>query len=421
MATPYEQALLQLERVTDMLSSDYPNKMQFDAVIEQLRQPNRVHAGQITISADSGQTESFPAFRSQHNNARGPYKGGIRFHPNVSEDEVKALSMWMTWKCAVVGIPFGGGKGGVAVDPRTLTDHELELLSREYAKFIAPIIGSKVDIPAPDVSTDARIMGWMLDEYKKVANDPNPDAAFTGKAVENGGSEVRDEATGLGGAMVLDELAKVMEWADKGQITLAVQGIGNVGYWFAHHAVLRGYKVVAISDSKGAIYCETGLDPAAVLKIKQEKGSVVDAVPANGKVITNEELLALPVSVLVPAALEGSITEANAGSIHAPIVIELANGPVTPEADDILTQKNTLLVPDVLANAGGVTVSYFEWQQNLENTHWTRDEVVAKLDAIMQPAFKAVWEMHVKYPSESMRLAAYMHAVKSVVDKIISG
>lgn len=425
MSTPYEHAVAQLHQVAKLLRPQYPDHKKFDAIIEQLATPDQVHAATLAVTKDDGGDVQFAAFRSQHNNARGPYKGGIRFHPNVNEDEVKALSMWMTWKCAVTGIPFGGGKGGVAVDPRSLSTAELERVSRAYTDFIAPHIGSQVDVPAPDVNTDGRIMAWMVDEYTKLAagTDEHPEAAFTGKPIELGGSEGRDEATGLGGVMVLDQLAEKLDWKDKSKITVAIQGLGNVGYWFAHHAKERGYTIVAVSDSKGGAYVEKGLDPTATLACKLDKGSVIDCFCVDGicdlthgKPVHNDDLLALDVDVLVPSALEDAITAQNAGTVRAKVIIEMANGPVTPEAEVILQKNNVMVVPDVLANAGGVTTSYFEWQQNLAGEHWAHDEVIKKLDDAMRQGFTNVWAMHEKYQQESMRMAAYLHAVKSVVD-----
>lgn len=427
MSTPYEHAVTQLKQVADLLRPQYSDAKKFDDVIAQLKTPQHVYAATLAVEKDDGSNVQFAAFRSQHNNARGPYKGGIRFHPSVSEDEVKALSMWMTWKCAVTGIPFGGGKGGVAVDPRSLSDAELERVSRAYTDFIAPHIGSSVDVPAPDVNTDGRIMAWMVDEYTRLAadNDEHPKAAFTGKPIELGGSEGRDEATGLGGVMVLDQLANKLGWK-KSETTISIQGLGNVGYWFAHHAKERGYQIVAVSDSKGGVYVERGLDPTATLACKLDKGSVIDCFcvdgvcdVTHGKPITNEELLALDVDVLVPSALEDAISEKNADAIKAKVIIEMANGPVTAEAEDILQKSKVLVVPDVLANAGGVTTSYFEWQQNLADEHWTHDEVITKLDAAMRKGFTNVWSTHETHPNESLRMAAYLYAVKVVVDAML--
>lgn len=428
MSNPYEHAVAQLQQVAKLLRPKYADAAQFDWMIEQLTTPDQVYAATLAVARDDGSDVQFAAFRSQHNNARGPYKGGIRFHPQVNEEEVKALSMWMTWKCAITDIPFGGGKGGVAVDPRLLSDAELERVSRAYTDFIAPHIGSQVDVPAPDVNTDGRIMAWMVDEYIKLSasNDKHPEAAFTGKPIELGGSEGRDEATGLGGVMVLDQLSEKLGWRDKSKVTIAIQGLGNVGYWFAHHAKERGYKIVAVSDSKGGVLVEKGLDPAATLACKLEKGSVIDCFCVDGVCnithgtkIENGDLLALDVDVVVPSALESVITRDNAAEIRAKVIIEMANGPVTPEAEEILHQRGVMVVPDVLANAGGVTTSYFEWQQNLAGEHWPHDDVIAKLNTAMRRGFNNVWTMHERHPKQPLRMAAYLYAVKSVVDAMI--
>gem|GEM_PF-8877 len=467
-----------------------------------------------TVSADrspSSTVKTFPAYRAQHNNARGPYKGGIRFHPDVTEDEVKALSFWMSIKCAVADIPYGGAKGGVIVDPRKLTEKQLEGLSRAYARAFAPFIGPDQDIPAPDVNTNGQIMAWMLDEVEQVQSSKfkvqsHMAATFTGKPIELGGSQGREEATGYGGVVILKALLSKLTVDDSGiedsggkwkveggknkskqsifnplsstttfhhlpsivsarpqDITVAVQGFGNVGYWFAHFADKAGFKVVAVSDSKGGIYVPEGLNPELTLKCKQEHGylagcycvgSVCDIVnmtvddrkwkvgvedrrskiekstnpsstfnllpPSStlhhlssnkikGSSITNAELLALPVDILVPAALENAITgeslrnfsqrsfvsqtSIHASKIRAKIIIEMANGPTTPEADEILNKKGVLVLPDVLCNSGGVTGSYFEWVQNRMGYYWTKEEMLEKLELKMQQAFEGMWKM----------------------------
>jgi glutamate dehydrogenase/leucine dehydrogenase len=489
------------------------------------------------------------AYRCQHNNARGPYKGGIRFHPGVTEDEVKALSFWMSIKCAVADIPYGGGKGGVIVDPRKLTEKQLEELSRGYARAFAPFIGPDQDIPAPDVNTNGQIMAWMLDEYEKqlsvigyrssdlgrpvigssvsetdklktdkletenrkqkTDNRISAPAAFTGKPIELGGSQGREEATGFGGVVVLKALlsklkseirnpksetnskfkilnSKHFEFRASSfefsrQLTVAVQGFGNVGYWFAHFADAAGFKVVAVSDSKGGIYVPEGLNPELTLKCKQDHGylagcycvgSVCDIVTPNpkseirnpkqiqnskfkiqnvsnfdirasnfktlkGTSITNAELLSLPVDILVPAALENTITgdgslrnfsqpiqvsqtSIHASKIRAKIIIEMANGPTTPEADEILNKKGVLVLPDVLCNSGGVTGSYFEWVQNRMGYYWTKEEMLGKLELKMQQAFSGVWDSFIHHPSSiihspSPRFSAYLLALKRIL------
>lgn len=431
---PHQNAVAQLDQVAKLLADQYSDQAKFQSAVTMLREPDRVIEGELTVKMDDGSTKKFQAFRAQHNNARGPYKGGIRFHPNVSKAEVMALSTWMTWKCAVTGIPYGGAKGGVVVDPKQLSANELEQLSRQYARLVADHIGPWIDIPAPDVNTTGEIMAWMVDEYQQLMAKKgggfvaaNPLATFTGKPLGLGGSAGREEATGLGGVMVLSELAQKMELGDPKQVSVAIQGFGNVGYWFAVHAADRGFKVVAVSDSKGGVYCDAGLDPAAVLVAKKKAGSLSAAVKAgelkgNGgakvTTLTNEELLHLPVTVLVPAALENAIDASNAGQVKAKAIIEMANGPITPEADVILNQAGIMVVPDVLANAGGVTTSYFEWVQNLQGYSWSHQEVISKLEPLMVTSFREMWEMHQK-TKQPGRMATYMTAVKRVIDAML--
>lgn len=419
----HAHAVTQLQQVAELLRDAYApeDRERFDAAIEKLSEPDQVHEAKLVITMDDGSEQTFTAFRSQHDNARGPYKGGIRFHPNVSKDEVKALSTWMTWKSAVTGIPYGGSKGGIIVDPRKLSAGELQRLSRAYARFVAPFVGPWVDVPAPDVNTNGQIMAWMVDEYEqyqletKETQVENPLATFTGKPLGLGGSEGREEATGLGGVYVLEALAEKMAWEDPSEVSIAIQGFGNVGYWFAQHAADRGYRVVAVSDSKQVLFDENGLNPSEVIAHKKAHGSLTDET---SKVITNEELLALDVTVFVPAAHENAITKENAGSIKAEVIIEMANGPTTPEADEILKQNGVLVVPDVLANAGGVTTSYFEWVQNLHGYYWSHAEVLSKLEPLMKQALIDAWNMKVK-SMVTMRMATYMKAVKSVVDMLL--
>ncbi|MBW7955432.1 Glu/Leu/Phe/Val dehydrogenase [Patescibacteria group bacterium] len=427
---PHQQAIKQLEKVAGLLRSEYHDEdtARFDAAIERLKEPDRVIEGHLEVEMDDGRSETFQAYRSQHNNARGPYKGGIRFHPDVSQEEVKALSTWMTWKCAVTGIPYGGGKGGVIVDPKKLSQDELQRLSRAYARFITPYIGPQVDIPAPDVNTTPQMMAWMVDEYQqevgrqaKVVDSShsaaeNPLATFTGKPVTLGGSEGREEATGLGGVVVMEKLVEQLFLTkEKKQITVAVQGFGNVGYWFAYLAHQKGYSVVAISDSRGGIYAPQGLDPEYVLNYKKEHGSL----PSDGvQQISNAELLELPVDILVPSALEGVIDKKNAHRIQARAIIEMANGPTTSEADEVLAARNVFVVPDILANAGGVSTSYFEWVQNLQGYNWPLQEVTTRLKKVMETAFAEMWQMHQK-TGQTGRVSAYMTAVQRVVDAMI--
>lgn len=428
--TPYDQARTQLTQVAQVLRNSYANDTaRFDAAIKLLATPAVVHEGTIAVKMDDGSTKEFQAFRSQHNNARGPYKGGIRFHQGVTKEEVMALSIWMTWKCAVTGIPYGGGKGGVVVNPKELSSAELQRLSRAYVRFLGAAVGPWTDIPAPDVNTNGQIMAWMADEWQKLTlekNDgllqTNPLATFTGKPLDLGGSQGRDEATGLGGVYVLEELAKVLNWERKKDIKIAIQGFGNVGYWFAHHADALGYRVVAVSDSQGGVHVPTGLHPEATLKCKKETGKVTDCMCSPetcdvtlGSAITNAELLELDVDVLVPSALENVITAENAHKIKAKVVIEMANGPVSPEAEAVLLEKGILVVPDVLANAGGVSTSYFEWVQNLQGQTWEKSAVLAQLKPLMVSAFAAMWKM-AQEQKLSLRMATYSRAVKRVVD-----
>jgi len=405
MLDPHQAAVRQLEKVARLLKVTYQDKEKFARAVDKLKEPNKLLTTELAIKTKSGEKQ-FRAFRSQHDNARGPYKGGIRFHQNVSEAEVKALSTWMTWKCAVTGIPYGGSKGGVIVDPKKLTPEELEALSRTYARWLGDNIGPWMDVPAPDVNTNGQIMAWMVDEWQKTklekhgSLEENALAAFTGKPLALGGSAGREEATGLGGVHVLEKLAEKQNWRRKQDITIAIQGFGNVGYWFAYHADKLGYKVVAVSDSHGGVYLPEGLDPVETLKCKRQAGRVtqchctVDGCSHNaGNIISNEELLELDVDVLVPAALENVITEENATKIKAKFVIEMANGPTTPAADDILVDRGVTVIPDILSNAGGVTVSYFEWVQNLAGYYWSYEEVLAKLKPLMEHAFDQMWQI----------------------------
>jgi glutamate dehydrogenase/leucine dehydrogenase len=424
MSNPHLNAVKQLEQVAKLLLELYPTKDQpkVAAAIEKLKEPDNVISGKLKIKMDDGSKKEFQAYRSQHNNARGPYKGGIRFHQDVSLEEVKALSTWMTWKCAVTGIPYGGGKGGVVVDPKKLSDTELQRVSRAYARLIAEHVGPWIDVPAPDVNTNGQIMAWMADEYDQVwrakgALHANPLATFTGKPIALGGSQGREEATGLGGVYVLEKLvAELFPKKKKADLTIAVQGFGNVGYWFAVHAHERGYKVVAVSDSKNGIHVPAGLDPQKTYTEKQKNKQLPSG---NGiKQISNAELLELDADILVPAALENVITAQNAANVKAKVIIEMANGPITPEADAILEQKNVTLIPDILANAGGVSTSYFEWVQNLQGYSWTKEEVLAKLQPLMENAFQEMWQLK-QEKSQPARMATYMIAVKRVIDTMI--
>ncbi|MBU2575650.1 Glu/Leu/Phe/Val dehydrogenase [Patescibacteria group bacterium] len=377
--------------------------------ILKLREPNKVYEFDIPVQIDDGYEKIFNGYRVQFNNARGPYKGGIRYHPQVDLDEMKALAFWMAIKTAVVNIPMGGGKGGVSVDPKKLSKSELEKLSRGWVQKMAEHIGPRKDVPAPDVNTTPQIMAWMSDEYAKLTNDSSG-ATFTGKPLDKGGSEGRESATGQGGFYCLDEITKRLSM-NPSQTCIIIHGFGNVGFHFARLVHDAGYKIVGLSDSKGGIYNADGLDVDDVMRVKKDKGSVInyEAEKIGGSAILEKQC-----DILVPAALENVITKDNADKIKAKVVLEMANGPTTPEADKILRDKGVYVVPDVLANAGGVTVSYFEWQQNLASEHWSESDVLAKLEPIMRKSFNAVWKAHEEHNID-LRTAAFMLAVKRIV------
>ena len=376
-----------------------------------LREPKRQLIVHFPVKMDDGTVEVFTGYRVQHNLGRGPAKGGIRYHQDVTLDEVKALAMWMTWKCAVVGIPFGGGKGGVIVDPKKLSQRELEGLTRRYATEISIIIGPERDIPAPDVNTNSQTMSWIMDTYSMHVGYTSP-AVVTGKPIALGGSEGRNEATAQGAVYTIQDAARHLGM-DLAKCAVAVQGFGNAGAIAAHLMFEQGSKIVAVSDSTGGIYKADGFDPNSVLAWKQEHHTVV-GFPGT-KEITNAQLLEVDCDILIPAALENQITAANAGKIHARLIAEAANGPTTPEADEILYKNAKFVIPDILCNAGGVTVSYFEWVQDLDRDFWSIDHVNEKLRAIMQRAFASTLEMSIR-EKVNMRTAAYMLAVQRVAD-----
>lgn len=402
MQNPFENAMKQLDMAATIMNLD----KNIHAI---LQAPKRVLTVSIPVKMDNGETKVFTAFRSQFNDALGPFKGGIRYHWNVSLDEVKALSFWMTMKCAVVGIPLGGGKGGIIVNPKELSEGELERLSRGYIRQIYKYIGPTQDVPAPDVYTTPQIMAWMLDEYEKLVGEHAP-GMITGKPLSIGGSAGRGFSTAQGGVYVLREAVKKMGW-NPSETTVAVQGFGNAGSFMAKILHADGYKIVAASDSKGGVKNMNGLDIKALDEHKEKTGSVVGFVGSES--VSNEELLEMNVHVLVPAALENVITGENASRVQAKMIVELANGPVTPEADEILHGNKILFVPDILSNAGGVTVSYFEQVQNASNYYWTEEEVLEKLERIMVRAFNEVWETKEKY-GINMRTAAFVRAVERV-------
>ncbi|MBI4812709.1 Glu/Leu/Phe/Val dehydrogenase [Candidatus Falkowbacteria bacterium] len=377
--------------------------------LEILKTPQRVIEVAVPVRMDDGRLKVFTGFRVQHNNIRGPYKGGIRFHPKVDLDEVSALSFWMTIKCAVADLPYGGAKGGVSVDVRKISRGELERLTRSYTRAVADFVGPDKDIPAPDVYTNPQIMAWLMDEYSKIKGVNMP-AVVTGKPVEIGGSLGRDMATAQGGFYVLEMLYKKLK-IKKNHAAVAIQGFGNAGMNFAKIASQAGYKIAAVSDSRGGIYNSAGLNIKKIIEHKEKTGSVVNF--DNARNITNEKLLELPVKILAPAALERVITAKNAGRIKAEIILELANGPITPEADEKLYKKGKLVVPDVLANSGGVIVSYFEWVQNIRHFYWDLAKVNDRLKTQINKAFEAVWGAMEKY-KVNMRTGAYIVAVEKL-------
>lgn len=396
---PFENALSQLARATAVQA--FP-----DAFIRQLSSPNREVRISIPVAMDDGHLEVYEGYRVEHNNARGPYKGGIRFHHDTDINEVKALAFWMTLKCAVADIPMGGGKGGVTVDPKKLSKHELEKLSRGWARGMADILGPKKDVPAPDVNTTPEIMSWMNDEYMKVSGEKTL-ATFTGKPLGMGGSEGRGAATGLGGWYVFSALRE--KYGIELGASVVIQGFGNVGGHAAEIFSSNGYKVIATSDSRGGIVKEDGLDVKALEEWKKENGTLA-GFPGS-RTLSNQELLELECDVLIPAALENQITGENADKIQAKFILELANGPITPEADEVLFGKGIPVIPDILANAGGVTVSTFEWEQNLKGETWSERDVNAKLKDILDFQSITIYEKSIVAETD-MRRAAFIVALE---------
>ncbi len=402
---PFQVACEQLDGAAKILKLD-------SATHALLREPMREMTVTFPVRMDSGEVKIFKGFRVQYNDARGPCKGGIRFHPEETIDTVRALAAWMTWKTSLLDLPYGGGKGGVVCNPKEMSLTEQERLARGYIRALGTFIGPDKDIPAPDVYTNPQIMAWMMDEFSNIVRY-NAFGVITGKPIPLGGSLGRGDATARGGIFTVREAAKHLKIELK-DAPMAVQGYGNAGYYAAYLSrEFFGAKIVAISDSKGGIYSEKGLDPVAVLEHKNKTGSVV-GFPNTSK-ITNEELLELPVTVLWPAALENVITGKNAGRIKAKVIAEAANGPTTPEADEILYQKNIFVIPDFLCNAGGVTVSYFEWIQNITGDYWSLEEVHKRLDEKMTKAFWDVVQMH-QDKKIDMRMAAYCVAVSRVAE-----
>jgi glutamate dehydrogenase/leucine dehydrogenase len=402
---PYEIAVRQLESASEILKLDR-------GIVEYLKVPDRVLKVKVPVKMDDGSIRVFIGYRSQHCGVRGPYKGGIRYHPDVTLDEVIALSMWMTWKCAVVNIPFGGGKGGIVCSPKEMSHNELERLTRRYTTAILPIIGPDRDIPAPDVYTNPQTMAWIMDTYSNIMGYAVP-GIVTGKPIEIGGSEGRVSSTGRGVAISAREALKKLEIPLKGA-RVAVQGFGNVGYYASKILSEWGAKIVAVSDSKGGIYSEDGLDVDKVLEHKQYTGECRGFDGADE--ITNEELLELECDVLIPAALENVITEKNADKINAKVISEGANGPTTPEADRILEERGVFVVPDILANAGGVIVSYFEWVQDLNRYFWNEERVNTELEKVLVRSFNEVFEIKKEYkvcPRDSAMILALKRVVRA--------
>ncbi len=403
---PYAAALKMLDAAAEKINL---NKN----IWERLRHPRRCLIVTLPVMMDDGSLKIFEGYRVQHDYSRGPAKGGIRYHPDVTLDEVKALAAWMTWKCAVVSIPYGGAKGGVRCNPKEMSRAEIERLTRRFASEILIIIGPDKDIPAPDVYTDAQVMAWIMDTYS-VAHGHSVPGVVTGKPISLGGTLGRKEATGRGCVFVTREAAKLLKM-DLTKATVAVQGFGNVGYSAAKIFHELGAKIIAVSDSKGGICNSKGLDPKKVFEAKQKGASVCDYRDCDR--ITNEDLLTLECAVLVPAALENVITLKNAPKVRARILVEGANGPTVPEADEILQSKGVLVIPDILANAGGVTVSYFEWVQNIQEFFWSEDDVNRKLGEIMVRSFHEVFKM-ARDHKVTPRLGAYMLAVGRVAEAI---
>jgi glutamate dehydrogenase len=381
-----------------------------DSMVQLLREPMRMLTVQIPVRMDDGKTKVFTGYRAQHNDAVGPTKGGVRFHPDVNEVEVKALSIWMTLKCGIADLPYGGGKGGVICDPRKMSMRELELLSRGYVRAISQIVGPNKDIPAPDVMTNAQIMAWMMDEYSRIREFDSP-GFITGKPLVLGGSRGRETATARGVAIMIAEALRMKGIALVGA-RVVVQGFGNAGSYLAKFMYDAGAVVIGISDVHGALYNENGLDIPDLLDKRDSFGAVTNLFK---QTITNEQLLELDCDVLVPAAIENQITEHNAPNIKASVIIEAANGPTTLEATRIVTERGILLVPDVLASAGGVIVSYFEWVQNNQGYYWSDEEVDQKLESMMLKGFRQVYEIH-QTRKIDMRLAAYMAGVRKTAE-----
>lgn len=397
---PFEQAQVQLSRALKVQKVS-------DALRVRLQKPEREITVAVPVTMDDGHTRMFEGYRVQYSSLRGPYKGGIRYHPDADINEVRALAFWMTFKCAIAGIPMGGGKGGITVDPKTLSKAETERLTRGFVQKLAPVLGPYVDVPGPDLGTNA-IMGIIADEYSKIVGKPTP-AVATGKPIAEGGSEGRAAATGAGGMYTLMALLPYLTKKKPSEMAVAIQGFGNVGSFLASHLVGEGFRIIAVSDSRGGIYDQGGLDIKDVEKYKKENGGLKGFPDARH--ITNEKLLELTCDIVVPAALEHAITKKNAKKIRAGIVLEMANGPTTTEADDILFKKGIAVVPDILANSGGVVVSTYEWEQNLKGEHWSEKDVLGKLRKLLNRESKNVWERSKKLKTD-LRRAAFVLALE---------
>jgi glutamate dehydrogenase (NAD(P)+) len=405
---PFVLAQHQLHNVADTFGID-------DRLIEVLKQCKKTVEVSIPTSMDDGSVRAFEGYRVTHNNARGPSKGGIRYHPAVTRDEIKALAMWMTWKCSLMGLPFGGAKGGVVCDPKTMSQRELERMTRRFTSEIINEIGPEKDIPAPDVGTNAQTMAWIFDTYS-MNKGHSVLGVVTGKPLTIGGSLGRQEATARGATFCLESALEKKGRSMQG-LRVAVQGFGNVGAYFAKFIAEQGATVVAVSDSTGGIYNPNGIDVAAAFAHKRSGGSISDL--KGGEHITNDELIALDCDVFAPCALEQVVTDANADRVKARVIVEGANGPLTPAADEILEGNGVMILPDVLANAGGVVVSYFEWVQGLQEYFWKEDEVNARLNSIITRAFDETWATYEERKT-SMRMAAYGLAVQRVAEATVT-
>ncbi len=405
MQNPFQNAMSQLDKVVKIKNFG-------DKFITRLRQSDRDIRISIPVKMDNGSLKIFEGYRVEYNNTLGPYKGGIRYHQDTEINEVKALSFWMALKCAVAGIPMGGGKGGITVNPKELSKGELERLSRGWVQKLSDILGPYKDVPAPDVNTTPEIMDWMVDEFEKITGDKTR-ATFTGKSLGKGGSEGRGKATGLGGFYVFNSLRAQLNLPEK--CAIVIQGFGNVGLNAAQIFIENGHKVLAISDSKSGVYNPNGLGINKLIEYKKNNGALAGF--PESKTVTNEELLEIQCDVLIPAAFENQITDKNANNIKAKVVLELANGPITPEADEILFSKGIPVIPDILANSGGVTVSYFEWDQNLKNEHWAEKEIFEKLLLLMNDAAQQTFEK-AKESKTHLRMGAFILALERIKAKM---